>query len=231
MSAPSSKNKVNDRLRLTADANNDGIVTDQEAKAYNNQANPTDTAKNNFTAIRYGNDKGSVSFGHIHKKGDVTAGIKLGVPDGRHSFYMDIDGQRKGWTSTVSPGNYQVTCGEDNEEAQDSMFLHASNGNIVVLATNGKLRLQASDIELVAVGEGGSKGNIKMTATENVSIDCKKFQFNAKNYYKLCTSGKADIIANSCMNLYGSIIKAVTDGCALKDSKNNLQRIQSENQG
>ena len=56
-------------------------------------------------------------------------------------------------------------------------------------------------------------------------------QFNAKNYYKLCTSGKADIIANSCMNLYGSIIKAVTDGCALKDSKNNLQRIQSENQG
>ena len=143
---------------------------------------------------------------------------------------MDNDGQRKGWTSTVSPGNYQVTCGEDNEEAQDSMFLHATNGNIVVLATNGKLRLQATDIELVAVGEGGSKGNIKMTATENISIDCKKFQFNAKNYYKLCTSGKADIIANGVLNMYGSIVKAVSDGCALKDSKNNLQRIQAENQ-
>ena len=135
-------------------------------------------------------------LGHVHKPGDVTAGILLQAKDGRHSFFMDNDGQRKGWTSTVSPGNYQVTCGEDNEEAQDSMFLHATNGNIVVLATNGKLRLQASDIELVAIGEGGSKGNIKMTATENVSIDCKKFQFNAKNYYKLCTSGKADVIAN-----------------------------------
>ena len=110
------------------------------------------------------------------------------------------------------------------------MFLHASNGNIVVLATNGKLRLQASDIELVAIGEGGSKGNIKMTATENVSIDCKKFQFNAKNYYKLCTSGKADVIANGVLNMYGSIVKAVSDGCSLKDSKNNLQRIQAENQ-
>ncbi len=230
MPAPSSKNKVNDRLNRNVDANNDGVITEQEAKNFNAQANPSDTAKNNYTAIRYGNDHGSLNCGHVHKPGDVTAGILLQAKDGRHSFFMDNDGQRKGWTSTVSPGNYQVTCGEDNEEAQDSMFLHATNGNIVVLATNGKLRLQASDIELVAIGEGGSKGNIKMTATENVSIDCKKFQFNAKNYYKLCTSGKADVIANGVLNMYGSIVKAVSDGCSLKDSKNNLQRIQAENQ-
>jgi hypothetical protein len=230
MPAPSSKNKVNDRLNRNIDADNDGVITAQEAKNFNAQANPSDTAKNNYTAIRYGNDHGSLNCGHVHKPGDVTAGILLQAKDGRHSFFMDNDGQRKGWTSTVSPGNYQVTCGEDNEEAQDSMFLHATNGNIVVLATNGKLRLQASDIELVAIGEGGSKGNIKMTATENVSIDCKKFQFNAKNYYKLCTSGKADVIANGVLNMYGSIVKAVSDGCSLKDSKNNLQRIQQENQ-
>ena len=230
MSAPSSKNKVNDRLNRNVDANNDGVITEQEAKNFSAQANPADTAKNNYTGVRYGNDHGSCSFGHIHKPGDVTAGILLQAKDGRHTFFMDNDGQRKGWTSAVAPGNYQVSCGEDNEEAQDSMFLHASNGNIVVLATNGKLRLQATDIELVAIGEGGSKGNIKMTATENVSIDCKKFQFNAKNYYKLCTSGKADIVANGVLNMYGSVIKGVTDGCALKDSKNNLQRIQQENQ-
>jgi len=230
MPAPSSKNKVNDRLNRNIDADNDGVITEQEAKNFNAQANPSDTAKNNYTAIRYGNDHGSMCLGHVHKPGDVTAGILLQAKDGRHSFFMDNDGQRKGWTSAVAPGNYQVTCGEDNEEAQDSMFLHATNGNIVVLATNGKLRLQASDIELVAIGEGGSKGNIKMTATENVSIDCKKFQFNAKNYYKLCTSGKADIIANGVLNMYGSIVKGVSDGCSLKDSKNNLQRIQQENQ-
>ena len=230
MPAPSSKNKVNDRLNRNVDANNDGVITEQEAKNFNAQANPSDTAKNNYTAIRYGNDHGSMCLGHVHKPGDVTAGILLQAKDGRHSFFMDNDGQRKGWTSAVAPGNYQVSCGEDNEEAQDSMFLHATNGNIVVLATNGKLRLQASDIELVAIGEGGSKGNIKMTATENVSIDCKKFQFNAKNYYKLCTSGKADVIANGVLNMYGSIVKAVSDGCSLKDSKNNLQRIQQENQ-
>ena len=231
MGAPTSQNKVNDRLNRNVDANNDGVISAEEAKSFSNQANPTDSAKNNYTGIRYGNDHGSCSFGHIHKGGDVTAGVLLQAKDGRHGFFMDNDGQRKGWTSTVSPGNYQVSCGEDNEEAQDSMFFHASNGNIVILATNGKLRLQATDIELVAVGEGGSKGNIKMVATENISLDCKKLLANTKSLYRIVSSGSAELIANSQMKLYSSIIRAVTDGCALKDSKNNLQRIQKQNQG
>ena len=231
MGSPTSNNKVNDRLNRNVDANNDGIITEQEARAFNSQANPTDTAKNNYTGVRYGNDHGSCSFGHIHKPGDVTAGILLQAKDGRHSFFMDNDGQRKGWTSAVAPGNYQVTCGEDNEEAQDSMFFHASNGNIVVLATNGKLRLQATDIELVAVGEGGSKGNIKMVATENISLDSKKLLVTTKNLYKIVSTGSAELVANSQMKIYSSIIRGVSDGCALKDSKNNLQKIQKENQG
>ena len=45
---------------------------------------------------------GSMCLGHVHKPGDVTAGILLQAKDGRHSFFMDNDGQRKGWTSTVA---------------------------------------------------------------------------------------------------------------------------------
>ena len=51
MPAPSSKNKVNDRLNRNVDANNDGVITEQEAKNFSAQANPSDTAKNNYTAI------------------------------------------------------------------------------------------------------------------------------------------------------------------------------------
>lgn len=229
MGLPTSQNKVNDRLP-NVDANNDGVITEQEAQSFSNQANPTDTVKNNYTGIRYGNDHGSISCGHIHKPGDVTAGVMLQAKDGRHGFFMDNDGQRKGWTSTVAPGNYQVSCGEDNEEAQDSMLLHASNGNVVILATNGKLRLQATDIELVAVGEGGSKGNIKMVATETISLDSKKLITYTKSLTKIVSTGTAEFVANSQMKLYSSIIRAVTDGCALKDSKNRLQRIQRKNQ-
>ena len=196
----------------------------------NDRSSGGNNIKANYTAIRYGNDHGSIAFGKVHKRADVTSDILLQASDGRHFVSMDKDGQRKGWTTAMCPGNLQLECGSDNVEDQDTCMINAKNGNIDIIARNGKIRLQATDIELVAIGEGGSKGNIKMTATENVSIDCKKFQFNAKNYYKLCTSGKADVIANGVLNIYGSVIKGATDGCSLKDSKNNLQRIQSENQ-
>tara|TARA_B100000902_G_C27243853_1_gene881494 strand:- start:276 stop:923 length:648 start_codon:yes stop_codon:yes gene_type:complete len=215
MGAPTSQNKVNDRL---VDENGSG------------SKNPTDTTKINYTETRYGNDHGSVAFGHIHKPGDVTSAACIQAKTGKHGVFLDNDGQRKGWTSSISPGNFQVSCGEANEEAQDTMFLHASNGNIIVLATNGKLRLQATDIELVAVGEGGSKGNIKMVATENISLDCKKFIANAKSLYKIVSPGSAELVANAQMKIYSSVIRGATDGCALKNSKNNLQKIQKENQ-
>ena len=124
--------------------------------------NPTDTAKQNYNEVGWGNDKGSVRMGHIHKQGDVTAGVILQTPDAEHQLSLDIDGQRKGWTVATGPGAFNVECGSAMEEAQDSLILNAKNGNICITATNGKIRLQATDIELIAVGEGGSKGNIKM---------------------------------------------------------------------
>ena len=33
---------------------------------------PTDTAKQNFSGQQYGNAKGHIAFGKIHKQGDVT---------------------------------------------------------------------------------------------------------------------------------------------------------------
>ena len=35
------------------------------------------TSKGNYFATGMGNDKGSISFGHIHEKGDVTSGVML----------------------------------------------------------------------------------------------------------------------------------------------------------
>ena len=47
-----------------------------------------------------------------------------------------MDGQRKGWTTSTGPGNFNVECGSANEEAQDSLILNAKNGNILITATN-----------------------------------------------------------------------------------------------
>ena len=217
---PTSQNIVSDRLSRP--------VSQEQLDDRIFPSNPNDTAKQNYTAIRYGNDHGSISFGAIHKPGDVTAGVKLQTHEGDHAFFMDRDGPRKGWTTSLSPGNFQVQCGERKEEAEDSMILNALNGNIIICASNGKIRLQATDIELIAVGEGGAKGNIRLDATENISTNSKSFKINSVNSLSFNSPSNMEIAANGVLTLYGSVIRGVTDACAVKDSKNGNKRKQKK---
>ena len=221
---PTSPNCNNDRLSRdtgggAAAPNTSGV----------NIGSITNTAKQNYTAITYGNDHGAISFGHIHKQGDVTAAVMLQTPDGEHQFSLDKDGKRKGWTTSTGPGNFQVECGSANQEAQDSLILNAKNGNIIIKANNGKIRLEGTDIELIAIGEGGSKGNIRLSASENISTDSKKLLMNATSHYKLATSGTGEVISNGVLKMYGSMIQGVTDACSVKDSKVGGQKFQQKN--
>ena len=218
-------NQVLTRLpKKTQDADGDGIISPQEMMSFGSDPNPTVTAKQNYNAVRYGTDKGSIKFGNIHKKGDVTAGVMLDTPDGRHQFSLDIDGQRKGWTTSTSPGNFNLLAGEDNTEPQDTITIGAVNGNICITATNGKIRLQGTDIELIAVGEGGAKGHIKCTATETFTVhETKKIILDSKTLTKISSTGKMELAANTSLKIYASLIKGVTDACAVKDAKINGQ--------
>ena len=188
-----------------------------------------DTAKQNYTAQTWSNDHGSITLGQVDYVGSVTSAFFVEAKDARHTFSLDNDGQRKGWTCSTSPGNFQVECGSDNVEAQDSLILESKNGNIIIKAHNGKIRLQGTDIELVAVGEGDSKGNIVCSATESFMIhETKKVLINASVMYKLSTSGIGEVTANSVLKVYGSIIRGVTDACSVKDSKVGGQRYQAD---
>ena len=193
----------------------------------NNRGGDT-PAKQNYTAIGLGNDKGSFQAGRVHKQGDVTAGPGLYTPDGEHQLSLDVDGKREGWTVSTSPGAFQVECGSKMEEAENSVIITAVNGDISIKATNGKIRLQGTDIELVAMGEGQTKGNIKLTSSENVIVESKKVLVTAKTMYKIATPGTGQMVANGVLEMYGSIIRGVTDAVASKDSKVGGQKFWQE---
>ena len=186
-------------------------------------------AKQNYTSLGLGNDKGSFQSGRIHKQGDVTAGPGLYTPDGEHQLSLDVDGAREGWTISTSPGAFQVECGSKMEEAQNAVIITAVNGDVSIKASNGKIRLQGTDIELVAMGEGQTKGNIKLTSSENVIVETKKLLITAKTMYKIATPGTGEIVANGVLELYGSIIRGVTDAVQKKDSKVGGQTIFDKN--
>ena len=204
------------------------MATPQNREAQKTRVTPT--AEQNYTANRQGNDHGSISFGHVSADAAVTSDVLLQASDGRHSVVLDKNGVRKGSTQITAPGRISIQSGEDKEEAEDTLFINAVNGNINIIASNGKIRLQGTDIELIAVGEGGTKGNIRLKANENIELDAdSKVLINAKLMYKLASAGKAEIVANSCMTIYSSIIRGVSDGCANQDSKVGGQDFQRKN--
>ena len=187
----------------------------ENSRASNSQA------KCNFNAIQYGNDHGRIAFGKVHKKADVTSSVMLEAKDGRHKFSMDHDGQRKGWTTLTSPGSIQMKCGHDLEEEEDGFFLESINGDIDIIATNGKIRLQANDIELVTVGGDTDAGHIKMTASESITMDAKKITCTGKNLVKLQTPATLDLVANGQMKFISGVCRTATNCSSIKDSKYN----------
>ena len=191
---------------------------------------PTDTAKQNFSGQQYGNSKGHIAFGKIHKQGDVTEGVGLHVPDGEHQLSLDIDGPREGWTCSTSPGNFQVECGSANQEEVDSLVLEAKNGNIIIKASNGKIRMEATDIEMVTTGDGGGKGNIKINSGNDIIIHAeKKYLVTSGSYIKIASSGDFECAANSVMSIYGSLFNAITDAVKKKPAKNGGQQELEKN--
>jgi len=202
-------------------------ATTPNSTAGTNRASPG--AKGNYTAQRIGNDKGSINFGKVHQNAACTKGVSLNTSDANHTMYMDIDGKRKGWTTFTGQGNFQLKHGSDNEESNDTIFINAVNGNIDIIATNGKIRMQGTDIELNAVGTGSNKGNIRLNATENIAMEAKALKANLKNSFRIVSSGNGKITANSALTIYSSIYSMVDDSCAVKPSKNGGFRKVLEN--
>ena len=173
-----------------------------------------------YCGMKYGCVHGSISFGHISKMGDVISDVLIQASEGTHQISMDKNGERKGWTSSVSPSNFQLECGRDNKKEQQSMMLHARNGDIIIRASNGKIQFMANDIEFNVKGNDSSEGNFTVSATENITFkDAKKFQVDVKSFWKLATPGTAEMVANTQLKTISSVIRGISAGCLLKDSK------------
>ena len=192
---------------------------------------PTDTAKQNYTAQTIGkNEKGSVWIGPIHKQGDVTSAVVLrNEQDRTHQLCLDIDGERPGSTTSTSPGKLQMDCGDNMKEAEDSCLIHAHNGNIIIKASNGKIRMEATDIEIVTKGDGETKGHLKLNIDETIEVECKKLVTSSQVLTKLCSAGDFEQAANGVLSTYASLLTSITDAVFKKPSKFGGQRERQKN--
>ena len=206
---------------------------------------PTDTAEKNYTAQCIGQtEKAGIYLGGISKDGSTTNAIKLeNKQDGEHQLTLDIGpSELRSSTTSTSPGRLTLSCGRypwitgddpekvlEEKEARDSCMITAQHGNIVIRAENGKIRMEATDIELVTKGKGEQRGHLKLDIEETIKLDCKKLVTNSKVFTKLCSSGDFEEVANGVYSTFASLINNVSDAVQCKPSKFGGQRERQKN--
>ena len=177
--------------------------------------------KCNFWAQEIGTQNGVLKFGALSPTGDVTSSISLTALDARHFIAMDEDGKRKNWTTMNAPGAFQINAGEDllqvsenpsggreNKVEQNCIFMNAENGDIVIKARNGKIRLEGLDIEMVATGNS-PEGQFWVKANENIKMDSKNITIDGTLSVNLASSGIVHV-RSSLMQITSGFVNGIT---------------------
>jgi len=161
---------------------------------------------------------GVICFGFLSPKGDVTSSVKLQGLDGRHFMSMDEDGVREGWTTLNSPGCVQVVAGEDLTKGQDGIFVEAENGDIIIKARDGKVRIEGTDVEITATGNS-PEGVFWVRANESANIKSKNITLDASQGLKLLTTGVLTLDAKLGMQILSPIVYGASCASGATDKK------------
>jgi hypothetical protein len=134
----------------------------------------TDT-KVSFDYTYFGTNQGELRFGDVTIDGTKLAALIRNTNPSKssdHFMAFGASGKFNGSTWNVCPGAHQIICGKTPVDGV-SFLTYAENGDIVIGAPNGRIRIFAKDIELISTGTSNSTGFIQMIANGGVEINSR----------------------------------------------------------
>ncbi len=151
-------------------------------------------------------EMGKVNMDGIISAFKVTCDTNHGpVP---HYFQMDRKGgsktaPRTGGTIFRGPGAFAVKHGDAVEKGIPGVYIDSGNGDLVLMS-QGRIRICAQDIDLIATGGGGEHGVININANEKILANSKgSFNVRTNVDFQFHTNKTARIIGMGGLKLYG----------------------------
>ena len=171
--------------------------------------------------VELGNDYGHIKFGHILPNNTYAGALLRNGDPGKpaeHYTMLMSSGVMNGGTINRCPGVYQIHCGETPVN-NTSFILRASDGDIILQAPLGRVRIEARDIDLIASGNNNKTGYINIESNEKINIRSKNIEINGDSVCKFLSSGVCEIVGNGALNLFGGLIDCADSCTTLKPSK------------
>ena len=172
-------------------------------------------AKETFESLQYGNRFGNISFGSLNLAGtggleaDVITGITLQAFNSLHYVHMENDGLRKGWTMMRNPGVFEIKCADTVKKGDIGGYFSVENGDLVLRAPNGRIRLQAVDIDLRADGTNERTGYINIESNNVVSVKTGSFKVTAQNGIKLFSPQTVSLVSDTTIKFASNFVSGL----------------------
>ena len=177
------------------------------------------TKKENFHPYYIGTEHGRLSFGTIRKNNEISACMLQSGPDGgRHYVTMDSTGNKeegmRGSTKAFCPGTLTVKTGKDIENYTipslkpnniPAIWCEAENGDIIIKAAHGKIRLEAEDVIINANGFDGKSGTVTIDSNDKINLKSQTIDINASVSTKVFSEKTVEVIGKGLLNIYGGL--------------------------
>lgn len=175
----------------------------------------------NFNTIRYGNSDGEIKFGHIHDDGKISAFTVRSGYEANHYITMESEGEphRKHGTIARSTGSFQVKAGDNVPYGQPGVYFDAVSGDIVLNAPNGRIRLIAENIDILASGGDNKNGVIILDANEKIVVKSPIIDVRSTVSTKIFSEKTVELIGKGILNIYGGLIDAADGATKVNGSK------------
>ena len=175
--------------------------------------------KESFHPYFVGTEHGRLSFGTIRKNNEISACMLQSGPDGgRHYITMDSTGNKeegmRGSTKLFSPGTLTVKTGKDIENYTvpslkpnniPAIWCEAENGDIIIKAPHGKIRLEAEDVIINANGFDGKSGTVTIDSNDKINLKSQIIDINASVSTKIFSDKTVEVIGKGLLNIYGGL--------------------------
>ena len=167
-----------------------------------------------------GTEHGYISFGEVNTFSNEIDACKLanGPDAGRHYIRLQETGSKedgsKGSTNIVCPGTLTALTGKDivnypkgssEPRGIPAIFYQAENGDIVLTAPRGKVKIQAEAIEIIATGSDGKTGVVDISADDKINLKAQIIDINSTASTKIFSEDTVHVIGKSLLNIYGGL--------------------------
>lgn len=161
---------------------------------------------------RFGNTTGEVVLDTIDKRNNKMAIMirRIFPSKFKRAQYigLQMSGTLDGAINVSAPSVYNVRCGEKPVDGV-SAITYAENGDIILFAPRGRVRIMARDIDLISEGNGATTGFVNIHSNSAIDMRTGEIKMNASDRIGMAAETKINLNSTGEVKISSGDFKVV----------------------